>query len=822
MTRFCFSLVLVTLSLASAGAAPAVAQTAPAPLAPQQKWGKVLTPMEVALPDGAIAFHFGGHKFANMRSVTSGTQYSDQSGYGFIQPHDMSNTGNYGWPTTFHQALVYPEKSGVDFQFKAKVAPGKYWAHLTYNPMIRPDMTDTRYQLKLNDWTIMDDDPTPEQFNGEKYLYRFLWTQYSERPDAIWNNYLRKMYISQTHEISATDGMVTLKGINQVLYALILVPAEKKADFDKLANTLEQQMLDSYHNGAYYAIPEHAKPQKQAGDGDYVMYVPAEGQAVMPWTGPTDAERARTTLKRGGTRGQRLALQLAVVPFADLGKSELQLHDLKGDAGTIPASNIQGHFKNYRCGNLNKAMFSRDDWSSKCDVTEMVLLPSLSLEMEEGITQNYWLWMKIPPDARPGMYKGNFTFRPAAGKTTDVPVEIEVYDFALQQDLPDAFGMYGTGVDPALVDDATRRKVMTDRFTWMRQIGLTAITLHAPSIIKGNDGSLTTKYDTMPLEVAKAVGMGKDPQQAMMIENLFLLGRYIGYHMPGSPGPEAIDRSPGMELTLPGFGDLFVKYASDFKTTLDSLGLPIVANIVDEPREKYINPWNRNFDDTMKYISLTRESGNWRVAMNPMGDIDHYVNKDYTPLIDACDVMSTHAWPQAQKIMTQTPQKGKTLWLYNCGMDRLTWGFYNWKVQSHGRWEWHFAFPEEDSFREYKSAEWYNPFTNNNGYGPPAPYSKYPGGMLYQSVFLQVAEGINDARYLYTLEKAIAKKNGNDPTVQKAKALLDTIRQQIPDYPKVEGLGTGAGVGAVKSDQALALTETWRTQIAELLKVLAK
>ena len=512
MTRFCFSLVLVTSSLLAS--APAVAQTAPAPLTPQQKWGKVLTPMEVVLPDGALAFHFGGHKFPNMKPVTSGTQYSDKSGYGFINPHDMSNTGNYGWPTTFHQALVYPEKSGVDFEFKAKVTPGKYWAHLTYNPVIRPDMTDIRYQLKLNEWAIMDDNPTPEQFNGEKYLYRFLWTQYSEKPDAVWNNYLKKMYISQIHEIDAPDGVVTLKGINQVLYALILVPADRKADFDQMTKTLDQQMLDSYHNGAYYAVPEHPKPQKQPNDGDYLLYVPAEGQTIMPWTGPTADERTRTTIKRGGVSGQRVAIQLAVVPFAGLGKSELVLHDLKGDrgdGGTIPATSIKGHFKNYRSGDLNKAMFSRDDWSSKCDVTEMVLLPSLSLEMEKGITQNFWLWMQIPPNTRPDRYKGAFTFRPAAGQTTDVPVEIEVYDFALEQDLPDAFGMYGIGVDPTLVDDAMRKKVMTDRFTWMREIGLNAITLRTPSIIKAADGSLSMKYDTMPLEVAKAVGMGKDP-----------------------------------------------------------------------------------------------------------------------------------------------------------------------------------------------------------------------------------------------------------------------------------------------------------------------
>lgn len=806
-----FPVVVLCLGAVAAGQQPT----------PQQKWAK-LEPMVVPLPAGAIAFHFGGHNFPGMKRVTSGTEYSDEAGFGFVKPHDLSNTGNYGWPTTFHQALVFPEASGVDFEFKVKVPPGAYFAHLTYSSLIRPDMTDIRYQLKLNDWTIMDDAPTPEQFNSEKYLYRFLWTQYSERPDAIWRNYLRKMYISETHLIDAPDGVVSLKGINQVLYALILLPADRKAQFEQFVKTLDQKLLDSYHDGAYYLIAPQTKPQKQSGDGDYLVYLPNGGQVVMPWTGPTPEERTRTAIKRVGVRGQRLAVQIAVVPFAELGKSTLELADLKGPAGTIPKSAIQGYFKNYSYGGVNKVMIQAEDVPGRASIAEMILLPSLTLEMEKGVTQNYWLWMQIPSAASPGVYRGTFTFRPGTGKATGIPVAIEVYDFALEEDPPLAFGTYGWGADPTLVDETTRRKVMTERFQIMRELGFNGFSLHAPLIRRAEDGTLSMTFDRLPLEVAKAVGMGRNAQQAMMVENFFLLGRYIGYRMPGSKGPEDIDATPGKELTLAGFDDLFVKFAADYKKALDAIGLPIVANIVDEPREMYINPWNRNFADSMKYIALTRNSGNWRIAMNPMGDICHYANKDYTPFIDACDVMSTHSWPRAEKIMKLTPEKGKTLWLYNCGLDRFTWGFYNWKVRSSGRWEWHFAFPQPDSsFREYKSAEWYNPFSSNYGFGPPAPYAKYRGGVLFQSGVLEAAEGINDTRYIRTLETAMAKSGRDPASVTKAKALLESIRAEIPDYPKVEGLGTGTGVGAVKADRASALTESWRQQIAELLKVLA-
>ena len=74
--------------------------------------------------------------------------------------------------------------------------------------------------------------------------------------------------------------------------------------------------------------------------------------------------------------------RVAVVPFENLGACELALSDLSGPAGTIPASAIEGYFVNYNYAPLGPQA--------------RVLLPSLALNMEAGITQSFWLRMVIP------------------------------------------------------------------------------------------------------------------------------------------------------------------------------------------------------------------------------------------------------------------------------------------------------------------------------------------------------------------------------------------------------------------------------------------
>ena len=161
--------------------------------------------------------------------------------------------------------------------------------------------------------------------------------------------------------------------------------------------------------------------------------------------------------------------------------------------------------------------------------------------------------------------------------------------------------------------------------------------------------------------------------------------------------------------------------------------MPVAVEVIDEPRE-YPNPWNRNLKDTITYSKMMKEAGLTRF-ISPMGDVNN--NVDYSgPLSANTDIMATHATHHSKKLIDIALTKKSDLWFYNTGMDRYSWGFYNWRMGSQGRWEWHFRWRAGSTSGSYLGDEYHNPFTKSVVHAPEAPFTEqYPGAMVFGSSF---------------------------------------------------------------------------------------
>ncbi len=452
----------------------------------------------------------------------------------------------------------------------------------------------------------------------------------------------------------------------------------------------------------------------------------------------------------------------------------------------------------------------------------MALMPSPTLQIERGVTECFWLTVEIPEKAAPGAYHGTVRFRPSIGDAVSVPLALEVYPFALEKVLPVSFGMYYNPREEAGLAPEVQRRLVKEQLQWMRKIGFTAVPVGGAEVVGlGKDGAVQLGFDATMYDLARQAGMGQDPKQYLMGQALGV-GRGIGHRLLGQDGGLKIDRDPGLELRLPGFHDYFVNAMRQERNYIRKTGLPVALEVTDEPRENP-NPWNRNLADSIAYADMMREGGVISF-ITPMGDKGD--GKDYTILADHVDVLATHAWKGSAGLIARTHEKGKTLWLYNTGMDRFSWGFYNWRAQSEGRWEWHFCAPDDAARGGYPGREWYNPFTAVHGFAPYAPPADYPGGMLFQSKFLDVSEGITDYAYLITLNKAIRSaeaEGAHAAAVKEAKAFLTALDRAIPALPDAKGLadkGDGALVGQGLDDDARLKAPQWRETIARLLKAL--
>lgn len=274
-------------------------------------WAKAPLPRPVFdLPKNAIAFHFGGGRpFPNFKTVRESTVYEEAAGFGFVAtPEELdasiSNGGNSRqWPFGLvGNYLSTNPRMEKELTFRAKAPNGDYNVWLLGGRLIRPDIRKPRYLLKVNETVVFDEDLSPREFNDEKHLFRFLWTQYSEKPHALWDNYISVMYPMSTHTVKVTDGHVTMRLQNVLLAAMILLPANQKAEFEKMVTTLRDGCRDDYESTV--RLPEQTKPARGPAEGDFLLYVPRWGDTVMPNWEPPVKDRKRVKVQAAGAPGQ--------------------------------------------------------------------------------------------------------------------------------------------------------------------------------------------------------------------------------------------------------------------------------------------------------------------------------------------------------------------------------------------------------------------------------------------------------------------------------------------------------------------------------------
>jgi hypothetical protein len=705
---------------------------------------------------------------------------------GFTLGGNVENCGKH-WPDPLTGEGVF-NPGGEMINFETKLPDGEYWAWLAAGMTIDSKVKNPHFLLKLGEETLADESPKGDEIFGEKYLFRFLKTQYSERPDALYLDYIDRMFPVYEKKVKVTGGKLSVQAANHFLAALIVMPAAEEVAFKKLSADIRTERMKTFY--AQVNLDPQKKPQKKDGDGAYVCFVPDDTTSFHPSTGPNDAERARKNIDLAAAPGERLIFRVGLTPFEDLGKCKLTLSNLKGPA-EIPATAARVYFQDYRV---------RGD-----SVHEAALMPSSELKVEKGISSCWWLWMKIPDDAAAGDYSGAVTVTPANGKAVTIPVALKVYPFKLEENLPYSFGMY--------YSPAHDKKVTAEQVQFMRELGMTATCVGSGAIQGVNGDTVNVTFDTTMWDLAKAAGMGRHPQQFMMGNSLGA-ARTIGRRLGAK-----VDADPGSEFALPNFKAPYMDFAKKFAEFIKQQALPVAVEIVDEPRE-VPNPWNRNLKFTNTYGDWLKEAGIFPTFVTPMGDTQSGL--DYTSLTDHSDIVSTHAGKGSERLMKMTPEKKKMLWLYNTGMDRLSWGFYNWRVGSIGRWEWHFCFNEGGTNNGYVNEdEWFNPFTSNDAFAPHGP-ADYPGHMLFKSVFMTCSEGITDSAYIVTLEKAIAaaeKDAAKAATATKAKEFLDSLKTTIPFLPGVKNIASateGALVGKGLNADA-SQCDQWRRKIAEFI-----
>jgi hypothetical protein len=508
---------------------------------------------------------------------------------------------------------------------------------------------------------------------------------------------------------------------------------------------------------------------------DYVLYTRSYLEHILPDTVP-EAHEITTTISTFATPGEYEPLSFAIYARRPLTEVTVSLTDLT--RSSLSSSSV------ITAGNVDlrtvRVITKRLDNHSAPDETELVpeiLDYNTPQDIPAETSKQYWLIIHVPSETPPGDYQGTITVTPANAPTPPLDLTLTVLPFTLQESPTRS---HGIAYHPLTSFDGV--PLPGDPFDYMRQDladlrahGIDAGSVYTPvSVTLTNDEEVVVDYTDLERTMDLLVEMGFDgPAHWRGIYKL----------------PRDLQRLGVVTETLE------VVYTQVVSTVLrlrDERGWPEIYFFpVDEPfshPEKeaefyWLAPLIKQVPGALVEVSLDG-------AETLLPEADPFTDVRYYSGWNVDRWLPVHPF---EEIAADAAASGDRLgYYYNIrGMggrpefSRVTFGFYAWNSPflEQGAWAYQ-AFigdPYDDTDGPTGDLAYAYPDPERN-YAPTLPTLRWEG----------VREGIDDLRYLYTLEQAIEAAKGDPARVEAvaaAQALLDDLRADLNRYgPEARGI----------------------------------
>jgi len=474
-------------------------------------------------------------------------------------------------------------------------------------------------------------------------------------------------------------------------------------------------------------------PTPTAGEREngYILFFRNYLYDIFPYTNPTRSEIDKKEIKVFASLGEYEPIVFSVYPLVDLKNCKIIVSDFLNEKGDKLLSNS---FQ------VNSVM----NWVTVREAQGVVVVRAHVLmrlkeipRIDEGITKQIWINVKIPEDAKGGEYRGKITFAPDGKPSSDIPVIVRVLPFKLMQPPPEVFSWspWGGGGTTEL----------EKRFIIMKEHGMTGeITDNlGPRRIEGNwtdDYTSANKY----MEMAKKVGLpGK-----------FILGNW---HCQGTSqykttyGPFGMGDSQFNEENYRKLTEMLTKLK---KNADENKWLPYMVYLTTELGSTNGTPGD--FDKTMKkakeYYAAARKVVGLKLlaTFNRQEELKMHWN---LPTIDAIG-FNGEMFPE-----WEAANKQKESWMtFVMSEQRCGYGLYMWKFNFKGCRPWILSDGDSTDSLIY--------FINNDWH-PTVRFER-------------IREGVDDYKYMYTLSELIKQAKAKGKDTQEAEVVVKRVIESIP------------------------------------------
>lgn len=382
----------------------------------------------------------------------------------------------------------------------------------------------------------------------------------------------------------------------------------------------------------------------------------------------------------------------------------------------------------------------------------LFIFPNEKVRIDANHTQTWWLTIHAPPEQTPGTYRGKLIA--SADGTADLPIELAIEILPIKLLDPDiTYGMYYRHTEqPA---DLKTEEFYLQSARDMKAHGMNSMSVYTQVERQDEDGRWVVDLDN------EANGFYSLRRQMRMLAEAGLA--HADHPLLFLPSHGGADGLRDNALALPVLGRL-----------LQDQGWPeLLLYLYDEVGAKP-ELWP-TLDAEMREIAAIKEvhpeATRIRLTTAAPGEKSHYY-----------DV-----------IIRGEPQPGKELWTYNCSWngslpinDRFFAGLHTWREGLRGNWQWCYTESRELKLTEDgeidlgKIGAYADPWSVN--YVLPSTNGNIPT-MGWEGR----REGIDDYRYLHTLEHAIAAAEQSEDAsmrelARQASAFLDGVKHaaQVP------------------------------------------
>jgi hypothetical protein len=570
----------------------------------------------------------------------------------------------------------------------------------------------------------------------------------------------------------------------------LVVVREGSADGTALIREIDAQRFENF--SSRWPLEEIACRTRAAFTArdrrrGFTLFFPALTDPVNPDSRATHTDKP---IRVRAALGEYAAFTFALGPIRDLGRTVVEIPELLDSVeGGKAVMEIRGSLA---AGVVRYAARAVDpEKGGAWRPAPAMIVPAEGCDIREGVARQFWLTLRVPEAAVPGVYTGRVRVAPERGEPVEIPLDVEVLPFKLSRPRHLSVGMtYFSPVPYAFFDEERFWERMQAEFRDMRAHNLTCV---------------------------QFTGIRMDDYERM--------GRAFSlYREAGFENPLYLLESYGamLQLQREGFAwntDAFPARYSDFiRRFLDEgkkRGWPaVVINFGDEFTNSGIEEFGAEVARNLRRIP----------GIVTGADVNGF--KEAALLAPLVDILAfNHGWDGPQGVnrgkrllnratVEMVSKAGATPWLVNVGIDRFSNGFWLWKMSKQGvrgKMEW--------IYRGYNGM----PFDNFDA-EPLAGHIAYPGpagGVIPSLEYEWMRIGLDDLAYLHTLEERIEAGRGlpsRRAAVAAAEAFIEKLAAEISDDMSVYL----DRQGKVKAPWPAGRFDALRSQVADLILALQK